>query len=127
MALSAGSGLSPTQASSVGQAGVEPLTGIPVVPAAAQLQFNRDFFRNRDIVTQRADENASEISKALTPHFQKVVDAAGLNAEVRPSAIDFLIRNQGAGVGGAALGAGDLAAGAPRRDTTPQSRPGAAA
>jgi hypothetical protein len=121
MATSVLSGLSPTNASSVSQVGAEPLAGIPVAPAALQLQQNRDFFRNRDIVTARADQNASGAAKTLAPAFQRVADAAGLNAEIRPSAIDFLIRDQGAGVGGAALGASDL--GSTRQDQTAQSLP----
>ena len=44
---------SPTQSSSAGQLANEALSGIPVVPAAAQLGINKDLFRNRDIVTQR--------------------------------------------------------------------------
>ena len=111
MASSTLSGVSPIQAQNVAQAGTEPLGGIPILPAAAQIAMNTDFFRGRTIVTQRADQNASVAAKALTPAIQAIVDRAGINAEIRPSAIDFLIRNQGAGVGGAALGASDLAAG----------------
>jgi cell wall-associated NlpC family hydrolase len=121
MLLSAGSGVSPTNSTSLGQLGTQPLAGIPVLPAAAQLALNKDFFRNKDIVTQRADDNASQIAKTLTPAFQAVVDKMGLTAEVRPSAIDFLIRDQGAGVGAAVLGAGDL--GTARKDNSPQSLP----
>ena len=111
MASSTLSGVSPIQAQNVAQAGTEPLAGIPILPAAAQIARNTDFFRGRTIVTQRADQNASAAAKTLTPAIQAIVDRAGINAEIRPSAIDFLIRNQGAGVGGAALGASDLAAG----------------
>jgi len=111
VASSIGAGLSPTQATSAAQAGTEPLAGIPILPAAAQLEFNKDFFRNRTIVTQRADQNASALSRALAPALQQVMDRVGANVEIRPSAIDFLIRNQGAGVGGAVLGGSDLAAG----------------
>lgn len=124
MAQSIGTGLSPTQSSSVGQLGSEALSGIPVVPAALQLEQNRDFFRSRDIVTQRNDQNSSAVAKSLTPAIQAVLDRAGVSAEVRPSAVDFFIRNQGAGVGGAALGAGDIAAGTARQDTGPTSLPG---
>jgi hypothetical protein len=121
MLLSAGSGVSPTNSTSLGQLGTQPLSGIPVLPAAAQLGMNKDWFRGKDIVTQRADDNASQIAKTLTPAFQAVLDQVGYGAEVRPSAIDFLIRDQGAGVGAAVIGAGDL--GTPRKDDSPQSLP----
>jgi soluble lytic murein transglycosylase-like protein len=124
MASSIGSGLSPIQAQSAAQVGTEPLGGIPILPAAAQLEMNTDFFRGRTIVTQRADQNASAVSKAITPAIQAIVDRAGINAEVRPSAIDFLVRNQGAGVGGAALSASDLAAGQPSDTAGPTGLPG---
>jgi hypothetical protein len=123
MASSTLSGFSPVQAQNVAQVGTEPLAGIPILPAAAQLGMNTDFFRGRTIVTQRADENASAFAKALTPAIQQVVDRAGINAEIRPSAIDFLVRNQGAGVGGAALSASDLAAGEPSDVAGPTGTP----
>jgi len=123
MAQSIGAGLSPTSSTSLVQAGTEPLAGIPILPAAAQLEMNKDFFRNRTIVSQRADENASALSKTLAPQLQAVLDRAGVSAEIRPSAIDFLIRNQGAGVGGAVLGAGDLAAGEPSNAVGPTGAP----
>jgi hypothetical protein len=44
-----------------------------------------------------------------------LTDAAGINAEERPSAVDFLSRNQGAAVGDALLGAGNLLSGIARR------------
>lgn len=124
MAQSIGTGLSPTQASSFGQLGSEALSGIPVVPAALQVEQNRDFFRSRDVVTNRNDTNASALAKSLTPAFQAVVDQLGMDAEIRPSAVDFIIRNQGAGVGGAISGASDLIAGKARQDTSPTSLPG---
>jgi hypothetical protein len=123
VASSVGAGLSPTQATSAAQAGTEPLAGIPILPAAAQLEYNKDFFRNRTIVTQRGDQNASALAQALTPALQQVMDKAGANVEIRPSAIDFLIRNQGAGVGGAVLGASDLVAGRPSDVAGPTGLP----
>jgi len=123
VAQSVGTGLSPFSSMSVTQAGTEPLAAVPILPAAAQIAMNRDFFRNRTIVTQRSDENASALSKTLAPQLQAVLDRAGVNAEIRPSAIDFLIRNQGAGVGGAALGASDLAAGEPSDVAGPTGTP----
>ena len=124
MASSIGSGLSPIQAQSAAQVGTEPLGGIPILPAAAQIEMNTDFFRGRTIVTQRADQNASAAAKAITPAIQAIVDRAGINAEIRPSAIDFLVRNQGAGVGGAALSASDLAAGQPSDTAGATGTPG---
>jgi murein DD-endopeptidase MepM/ murein hydrolase activator NlpD len=123
-AKSIGSGLLPTNATSLAQLGTEPTTGIPVVPAAAQLAMNRDFFRNRDIVTQRADQSASTLAKSLTPIIQKATDAAGIPGEIRPSAIDFLIQNQGAGVGSAALAASNLAGGQENPNVGPTALPG---
>jgi hypothetical protein len=123
IALSAASGASPNNATSFGQAAAEPLSGIPAIPAAAQLAQNRDWFRNSTIVTQRNDDNASAASKTLAPIIQAAVDKLGINATVRPSALDFLIKDQGAGVGSAGLAAADMAAGTPRKDNSPQSLP----
>jgi hypothetical protein len=86
--------------------------------------MNRDFFRNRDIVTQRADQSASTLAKSLTPIIQKATDAAGIPGEIRPSAIDFLIQNQGAGVGSAALAASNLAGGQENPNVGPTALPG---
>lgn len=90
---------------------------------ALQVTTNQDWFRGRRVVSDFADEQASEVSKVLSEAVNKA-----LGMETRPSAIDFTIRDLGAGVAGAALAAGDAAikstGGEPlRNDDRPQSFP----
>jgi hypothetical protein len=88
--------------------------GVPLLSAAAQLAVDRDLFRNRYIVSDRADQNASQLAKDLTPVFQRVADQALPGNTVRPSGVDFFLRDQFAGTGGTLMSAYDLLRGAPR-------------
>ena len=65
------------------------------VNTALQLSTNRDFFRGGDIATERADEEASPLSKGLA-------DRLG----VRPSQVEFALRDLGGGAAQAALAVG---------------------
>lgn len=92
-----------------------------VLPAGAdtglQLATNRDYFRGRDIATDRNDESATAISKAV---------AGGVNAlggSVRPSQIEFGARSIGGNQAGMVLGAGDIAAGKGADTSAVQDQP----
>jgi hypothetical protein len=107
--------VSPIQAES----GAEAVsTFVPLgVSTALQLATDRDYFRDRRIISRQADEQAAALSQAI---------AAGLNAmgfEARPSAVEFGIRDLGAGVAGTVLATSDLIAGRGRRDQRLQSTP----
>jgi hypothetical protein len=70
VAQSVGSGLSPTNSTSLAQLRTEPLAGIPLLPALAQIGMNQDWFRGRTIVSRRADDNASALARGLTPQLR---------------------------------------------------------
>lgn len=83
------------------------------VSTGLQLTTNQDYFRGGQIATQRADERASALSKAIA-------DASGF----RPSQVEFAARDVGSGVAGAVLAASDLAMGQQKDTGTPQGLPG---
>jgi len=107
---SVAAGASPFQASNVADLASSFQLPVPGATSAAQLALNHDLYRNRAIVTERNDQNASALSKNLTPFLQSVVDTAAPTSGtvVRPSAVDFAIRDTLAGVGNSILGASDV-------------------
>jgi conjugative element/phage-associated large polyvalent protein len=115
-------GFSPFQAKNLGDLANTFSLPIPGASSALQLAVNRDLYRNRNIVSDRADQNASEAAKTLTPFLQRVMDqVAPGQAVVRPSAVDFAIRDTLAGVGTSFLGASDI--GRPPRSNEPSNVP----
>jgi hypothetical protein len=117
-------GVSPFQAKNLGDLANTFSLPIPGVSSALQLAVNRDLYRNRNIVSDRADQNASEAAKTLTPFLQRVMDqVAPGQAVIRPSAVDFAIRDTFAGVGSSFLGASDVLAGRPPRSNEPSTAP----
>jgi len=84
--------------------------GLQPAATALQLASNRDFYRGSTIMSNRSDQNASPLAHAATPILQAAMDrlAPSNNAVVRPSAIDFAIRNNFGGLGDMALGASRL-------------------
>ena len=76
------------------------------VSTGLQLSANRDMFRERDIATERNDEEASNISKALAERLG-----------VRPSQVEFAVRDLGGHAGASVLAAGDLLTGRERPST----------
>lgn len=80
--------------------------GAPVgISTAAQLAINKDLFRGRQIGTERNDVEASNLSKGIAEQLFK----AGF--DVRPSQIEFLIRDAGSYTGAGALAAADMVTG----------------
>jgi hypothetical protein len=101
------------------------VTGPGLVPGAGvglQLALNKDIFRNADIATPRRDEYASAAGKVAATAITAVARAIDPSAQFHPSQVDFAVRELLGGVGAAALGASDIAAGN-RRDTAVQSAP----
>jgi hypothetical protein len=103
-------GAMPLQAKNLGDLAGTFMLPIPGASSALQLAVNHDLYRNRSIVNEWADQNASAIAKALTPWLQSIVDQVEPGQTVRPSAVDFAIRDTFAGVGSAALGASNVIA-----------------
>ena len=103
-----------------GESGAEMIsTGVPLgVSTGMQLATDRDWFRNRRIVSEQADEQSAALSKGIASALQS------MGIEARPSAVEFGIRDIGAGVGASALAASDMLTGKPRRDEQLQSTPG---
>lgn len=83
------------------------------VSTGLQVATNRDYFRNRDIATQRNDEQASALSKGI----------AAVTGS-RPSQVEFAARDLGGGVAGLPLAASDLLTGNAKVDQRPGSLPG---
>jgi soluble lytic murein transglycosylase-like protein/GNAT superfamily N-acetyltransferase len=102
-------GALPVQATGPADLAQKMALSLPGVQTAAQLALNKDFYRNRDIVTNRADVAASPTAKWLTPAAQGLADVVAPGSTARPSAIDFAIRNIGAGTATAGLSATDMA------------------
>jgi flagellum-specific peptidoglycan hydrolase FlgJ len=96
------------------------LNPVPPLGTMSQLALNRDFYRGSSIVTDRSDENASPLAKTATPLLQAAVDRIHPQARIRPSAIDFAIKDELAGLGDVVLGASRLGE---ARDQQPQSIP----
>jgi hypothetical protein len=77
--------------------------------SALQLANNKDAFRGRQIATERNDMEASNISKALS---NGLFDKFGV--EIRPSQLEFLVRDSMSYTGAGALAAGDALTGRTR-------------
>jgi hypothetical protein len=86
---------------------------MPGLGTFTQLQADKDLYRNRTIATKYNDENASAFSKAVAERLG-----------VRPSQVEFAIRDLGSGVAGMGLAASDIAAGEAKTTGTPQGLPG---
>lgn len=85
---------------------------LPGLDTAAQLRSDKDVFRNRQIATQRNDENAAQLSKEIAGALTSMGRAIDPSVTVRPSQVDFAIRNGLTGVGNTLLGARELLPGA---------------
>jgi hypothetical protein len=113
---------SPLQANNLSDLGSRFL-GLPAAGTLVQLGANKDFFNDGPIVTQRADENASPLSKAVAPWLQRAMQAVNPNtdAEVRPSALDFIAKDAAGAYGNLAL-EGSRSLFGQAQDTTPQQQ-----
>jgi len=89
---------------------------------ALQLAVNKNFFTGRDIVTERADEEASGLAAGVASVASPLSEAIG-GPEVRPSAIEFLGRDVGGGVFRTAGGASNIIEEAARSEDVPPRRP----
>lgn len=88
-------------------------TFVPTIYGTAlQLNQNKDFFRDRAIVTKAADERASRPAQLIAQALQQIpADAPGIGelSGVRASGLEWAVRDVGNGLAGMALGAGDTA------------------
>jgi hypothetical protein len=96
---------------------------LPLANTALQAALNTDFYRGGAIVSRSADENASALARAATPLVQRGADVLAPGSTVRPSMLDFLVRDSASGLGNMLLGAGDIAAGQPPRVQEAASQP----
>ncbi|MDA8219832.1 MAG: hypothetical protein M0Z94_19710, partial [Dehalococcoidales bacterium] len=96
--LGAASGVSPIQGSNTADSLLSFLP--PGINTGAQLALNKDTFRDSMIATKRHDEQATAASQAI----------AGVTG-VRPSQVEFTLRDLTGGPGAGALAASDLATG----------------
>lgn len=96
---------------------------LPGATTGVQLAMNKDFYRGTDIATKRRDENATAGSKALAEAITSVAQAINPAYKVRPSQVEFAVRDMLGGVGATALGAIDLAAGTPPQSGAVQDQP----
>jgi hypothetical protein len=85
-----------------------------LLDTALQLATNRDFFRDRFIATQSADERASRPSQAIAGALQQLPPETPLGvghlSETHPSQVEFVAKDLGGGIASLLLSAGDLAA-----------------
>jgi len=98
----------------------------PPLSTVASLNANKDWFRGSTIANQFSDENASTLAKGIAPTLEQVVtQLPGLSsARVRPSQIDFALKDLGNGMAQQGLNLSDLVAGrAPRVPDTASELP----
>jgi len=78
---------------------------IPGLGTASQLVINKDVFRNRDIVTERNDEQSAQWAREIAQAMTSVGRAVNPRVEIHPSQVDFAVRDSfgslGTSVGGA--------------------------
>lgn len=109
LARSMGTAMSPSNALTNPAEGMSTVSSaIPGLGTIGQLQQNRDLFRNRNIVSQRSDREASRLGQFLAPALTEAARAVDQTAQVHPSQIDFVARDIGAGIGSSILGASDV-------------------
>jgi len=89
---------------------------LPQVPYGGttllQLRMNQDIFRNRQIATARNDQQAAQASREIADALTRTGRMISPDVQVRPSQVDFAVRDMLGGVGASALGARQLLPGA---------------
>jgi len=97
---------------------------VPGAQTGLQLAMNRDIFRNRQIATARNDQQAAQASREIAGGLTNAARAINPEWQVRPSQVDFAIRDMLGGVGSSLLGARQMLPGAePQQGTEPQRLP----
>lgn len=91
-----------------------------------QLATNTDWFRNRPIATERADENASPLSRGIAEGLRGLPSGVpvlgGLN-QARPSQVEFALRDLGGGPAQMGSEASSALAGRPMASAGPSGVP----
>ena len=106
----------------------------PGLSTGIELGVDKDFFRNRRIATDRADEQASALSHGISGALNwmgragRGLPGTGGLEEVRPSQVEYAIKSDTGVYGQTAIGASNLLAGNPRDENRPiQNAPGVGA
>jgi hypothetical protein len=76
----------------------------PGASAGLQLALNRDIFRRRQIVSQRADVQASQASREIADALTSAARTVNPEFRIHPSQVEFVARNVLGGVGASGLG-----------------------
>src|SRR5262249_6406066 len=85
---------------------------MPGMGTALQLRANYDIFRNRQIATARNDVQAAQAAREIAGLLTTAARTMSPDFEIRPSQVDFAVRDMLGGVGAPALGARQLLPGA---------------
>src|SRR5437867_3809344 len=89
------SGVSPIQGNSL----ADVITNtVPPLGTAVQIGQNKNYFTDRPIATAGADERASALARAAAAGLSPAARAVG-RPEVRPSQVEFALRDYLGGVG----------------------------
>lgn len=87
----------------------------PGLSEAVELGNNRDFYRGRAIATDAADRNASTLAQGTTDALHGLGDSGlpltGNMRDIRPSQVDYLMRNLGGIAGQIARAGSDMVVG----------------
>lgn len=89
----------------------------PPASTVAQLALNRDFYRGSTIANRFSDERASGLAKTVAPPLEALATRIPGQeaARIRPSQVDFALRDILGGTGQTAVEAADVATGRPPR------------
>lgn len=85
----------------------------PPVSTAAEILTNRDLYRGSTIASENRDQDAAPLSKALSAALDKI------GVQLRPSQVDYIVRDLTGAFGQEALGASEMAAGTPKDQQRP--------
>lgn len=114
-----GGQLSPITATNPAGATLGTLAVAPI-GTAGQLALNRDLYRGGTIANKFSDENASALGKTLAPILENAISRSGIPGasavRVRPSHVDFAVRDALNGLGTLGLNASDQIAHTPPRE-----------
>lgn len=121
--LDTGSAFLPTGGSNAADLANSLTTPVPGLGTASQLTTNKDVFRGTDIATKANDARAGGTARAITDVVNSAMAPFTAN-RIRPSQVDFAIKDAAPGVGATALGMGDFAFGGPQdKRSTPSDIP----
>lgn len=96
----------------------------PGLSTGLQLQQDKDFYRNRNVATARNDQAASPLSRAVAGGVNAVAARANAYPDVRPSQVEFGLRDALGSYGANAADLSEMIAGTKAQgSTSPQDLP----